>query len=234
MAHFPWSRSVGLALAVSAASTATPAAQAPDGHAGGIDVSTAAPPPAPVVPRSHHVHDGFYLRGGLGVGPQWLKLDDDVSGAVFDGNDLSLSFDLMVGGSPGRGFTVGGALLFDALSSLELENDGRATGLDPNVGIALIGVFVDAFPDAKRGFHAGGALGLAGVNFSELDTTSESRESQGFGGALWLGHDFWVADEWSIGPMLRFTTTFTSDRKDGRDYSVTTRGLTLLLTGLYH
>ncbi|MCA9599378.1 MAG: hypothetical protein KC776_38990 [Myxococcales bacterium] len=212
--------------------TAAQAVEQPNDLASSIDVSTPAPPPA--VPRSYHVHDGFYFRAGIGTGPHWLKLKDDRFGADASTSGFDFSMEALVGGSPSEGFAIGGAFLFHALPSTEIEIDGRGTGVDPNVGVALIGPFVDGFPDPKRGFHVGGTLGIVGVQFSKLDATDEKRESNGFGGAVWVGNDFWVGDEWSIGPSLRFMTTVTTDSSKDTDLTVTTRALTLSMTVLYH
>ena len=203
---------------------------------GGIDVTSGAPDPGPAKARSYHVHDGFYLRVGLGTGPHWLSLDDDKTNTKAKTNSFDFAVDVLVGGSPSRGLAIGGALLFNALPSSELEVDGRKTGVTPDVGVAILGVFIDGFPNPKRGFHLGGALGLAAVNYSELESTntSDSQETTGFGGAIWIGHDFWVADEWSIGPLLRFNSTVTAKSDDKVDLTTTTRALTLMLSGLYH
>ncbi len=111
---------------------------------------------------------------------------------------------------------------------------GAAPAWTRTSALLLIGPFVDGFPNPKRGFHVGGTLGLAGVSFSKLGAADERREANGFGGAVWIGHDFWVADEWSIGPSLRFLTTITQDKTKDTDLTVTSRALTLMVTALYH
>lgn len=200
----------------------------------GIDVTTAAPAPEPPVARTERVHDGFYLRVGLGTGALGVSLDDDVLDSTLESSGMDLALDLRIAGTPSAGLVIGGALFAHALPSAKLESNGRDTGLDPSIGVGLLGPFIEGFPDPRGGFYLGGCIGLARVQYSELGPASERRESSGFGGAAWLGYDIWVAEQWSLGPSLRLTSTITRDTADGADLTTTTRGLTLTLSGLYH
>lgn len=199
-----------------------------------LDVTSAAPAPAPAVARTAHVHDGFYLRVGLGTGPLGLTLDDDRTDQKFETGGFDLSLDLRIGGTPSAGVVIGGALFAHALTSADLEERGRSTGLDPNVGVGLIGPFLEGYPDDRSGLYGGGALGLARVQYSELGPDREQTETAGFGLAVWIGYDIWVGDEWSIGPALRFMSTITSNNSEAQDLTTTTRGLTLSFSGTYH
>jgi hypothetical protein len=95
----------------------------------------------------------------------------------------------------------------------------------------ILGPFIDGFPNVNKGWHFGGLIGLAGVQVedSTLDGVSETT---GFGGAVFLGYDFWVADEWSVGPSLRFAGTLTRD-EDG-DIDAQTFSTVVSFTALYH
>src|SRR5690606_9919678 len=136
-------------------------AQAANAQPARIDLST--PPPPPAVQRTHHVHDGFYTRLSLGVGSLGLDFDDDGSRNVdLDGSGLAFSADIMIGGSPSPGVAIGGALLGTASFSLELEQNGRSVG-DRDVGMVILGPFIDGFPNPKQGWHIGGAVGVAGM-----------------------------------------------------------------------
>ncbi len=199
-----------------------------------LDVTSAAPAPAPTVARSAHVHDGFYLRVGLGTGPLGLTLDDDRVNQKFEAGGFDLSLDLRIGGTPSTGVVIGGALFAHALTSAELEENGRSTGLDPNVGVGLLGPFLEGYPDDRGGLYGGGALGLARVQYSEHGPDRQQTDTAGFGLAIWIGYDIWVGDEWSIGPALRFMSTITSNNSADEDLTTTTRGLTLSFSGTYH
>jgi hypothetical protein len=205
-------------LAFGVAATTKARAQtppAPSPPVGKIDLTTQAP--APSVPRSYHLHDGFYVRGDIGFGSLSATFDDGhASGQDLKGAGPSLGFDLLIGGSPSPGFVLGGGLMAQGAFSTELERNGQAS--DRSFSVVLVGPFVDGFPDSNRGWHVGGLAGLALVNV-ESSSVDGVKETAGFGGALFLGYDFWVADEWSVGPRLRFSGTLTRDDEGDVDAS---------------
>ncbi len=199
---------------------------------GKIDVSSEPPPEA--VPRSHHVHDGFYLRVAMGLG--WLGADfndDSALDASAEAERGSFALDLMIGGSPDRGLAIGGALLGEGMFGAKYEHDGDQIG-DGNVAVGLIGGFIDGHPDPKGGFHVGGALGFSSVTAEELGPDGDNIDTAGLGGAVWLGYDFWVGSEWSLGPLVRVMATVNRDRGDETDVTAVTRSLTASFTALYH
>lgn len=200
---------------------------------GKIDLQVGEEPPPPVA-RSYHVHDGFYLRGAMGVGWFGTKFDDDSArGVDADASAGSFALDLMIGGSPSRGLAIGGALLMEAAPTASYELDGREIG-DGTIVTGLLGAFIDGFPDPKGGFHVGGALGFSSLAADELGADGGTLETAGFGGAVFAGYDFWVGDEWSIGPLVRFMATVNRDRGDETDVTAVSRSFTLSFTALYH
>ncbi|MGC4089797.1 MAG: hypothetical protein QM756_18315 [Polyangiaceae bacterium] len=81
------------------------------------------PPSAPSVPRSYHMHDGFYLRASVGVGSLSSSIDDkSTTGYSLRGGGTSLHLNLLVGGSPSPGLAVGGALLGEGTASADLRS----------------------------------------------------------------------------------------------------------------
>jgi hypothetical protein len=173
------------------------------------------------------VHDGFYLRLNLGVGAYGARYDDDITAG---GGALALDF--MLGGSPSRGLAVGGALMADHAQNVTVEQDGREVG-EATVETGLIGVFIDGFPDPKGGFHVGGLLGLANIR-TDAKGADEVRNDAGAGGAVWVGYDAWVGDEWSVGGLLRFSAALGRSTKNDQDRDSQSRALTLMFTALYH
>jgi hypothetical protein len=98
--------------------------------AGKIDLATEAP--APPVARSHHVHDGFYFRGALGLGVLTAEFEDDgASDQTVETSSGSVSLDLLIGGSPDRGIAIGGALLSEAIGGAQYEVDGTKSPTAP-------------------------------------------------------------------------------------------------------
>lgn len=204
-------------------------AQAPSPGAppqGKIDLTTT--PPAPFVQRSYHFHEGFYARVSVGFGSLGASFDDDhASRRDLEGSGLSLGGDVMIGGSPSPGLAIGGALLGQGASP-EFER-GSAFSEDRGLSVFILGPFIDGFPNPVKGWHFGGMLGLAAVTIEDSAQDGIQRTT-GAGAAAWVGHDFWVADEWSMGPLLRLTGTVT----EGDDARASSLSAMLLFTALCH
>jgi len=204
-----------------------PPADPPQGK---IDLTTQAP--APAVPRSYRMHDGFYARASMGFGPLGASIDDgDASGQDLEGSGSAFGFDLMIGGSPAPGVAIGGAFLAAGAVSADLDRGRFAPSEDRNFSVAILGPFIDGFPMANKGFHLGGALGLAALNLESSDSDGLG-QTGGFGGAAWIGYDFWVADEWSVGPLFRLAGTLTQNDDD--DVDASSMSALFLFTALYH
>ncbi|NRA32040.1 MAG: hypothetical protein HRU17_01750 [Polyangiaceae bacterium] len=228
--------------------TAEPAPVATSASPASTDVPEASPAPAeddsvpkgtvqisvpdlpPPTVRTSHVHDGFYARINMGVGSLGGELDDnDPSGQDLNLSGTSLSLDLLVGISPAAGVAVGVGLFTDNVVSAETEWDGQY-GADRNMQLQIVGLFVDGFPKPRRGWHLGGAIGGAHLGI-EGDVGRGMSDAIGFGGAVWGGYDAWVADQWSVGGLVRLAGSVTSDDED---ITVSTRSITFMLTALMH
>lgn len=170
-----------------------------------------APPPAPTQ-RTDYLHEGFYFRFGLGPGVMSTTSKVKGSEQSFNDTGFSLGTDLLVGGSPTPGMTIGGGVLTD------MNFAGSGPGLN-----MMAGPFFDAFPNNKGGWHLGGLVGfdlLAGDDDPLL----------GGGGAAWVGHDIWVAPEWSTGFNLRLA----GSRVANANLGATNFSLHFLITVLNH
>jgi hypothetical protein len=219
---------LGVGLGASLASPALAQTSPPAPPVGRINLTTA--PPEPIVPRSYHVHDGFYARASVGFGSLSASFDDDApSGDDLTGSGATMGFDLMLGGSPSPGIAIGGGLLAQGAFSTELERNRSAQ--DRTISVVTIGPFIDGFPNANRGLHFGGLIGVSAVNVEDSSADGVS-ETAGFGGAAFVGYDFWVAEEWSVGPLLRFSGTLTRD--DDGNVDAATFSTVLSFTALYH
>lgn len=237
----PLSLSIGLVAAIAAlvsnaaaeeaspAAPSEPATSSESEDAGKIHFAVQPPPRGDV--RTFHRHDGFYLRTNLGVSLLWASLDDgsdqnfdvDVSGTA-------MTLDLLIGGTPTPGLTIGGGLLGNWSFGAEFEREGvDIPSRDYQDG--TLGVFVDGFPSDTGGWHLGGLVGLSGVNVQQDDFVERMG---GLGGAVWGGYDQWVADDWSLGGQLRLTMNQTSGDDNGYDVSAATWTLGLSFSALYH
>jgi hypothetical protein len=171
---------------------------------------------------------------GLSLGRVALATDVSTSpDYTLRGGGLAL--DVLVGGSPAPGVAVGGGLLVAAMTAADLEIEGSTNEIATSAGHVLIGPFIDGFPQPTGGFHLGGLLGLAQATIDRDDQSTDERfEGGGFGGAAWVGYDWWVGPEWSLGGLLRMTGSITRDEDEALTRQATNYGFALLFTALYH
>lgn len=164
-----------------------------------------------------HLHDGFYLRMALGLGP--LNTTSSVDGIDQDikTKGSGPAFDLYIGGSPVPGFVVGGALMWQVslkptvdAGSAPASTGGITTDNPKSVALSQLGVFVDGFPDPSGGFHIGGALTLASLASSDSDGNTSDNNPTGWGLDVMTGYDFWVGTQWSLGVLGRFGYAHTT------------------------
>jgi len=211
-----------------------PPSAEPPATTGTMSVET--PPPPPVRGRTYHMHDGFYLRMNLGGG--YIGSSIGQSGSP----DITLSggggaFDLMIGGTLGRGVVIGGALLGNTAPNPSYEVDGKQQDVAAQVSFLTLGPFIDGFPDPKGGFHVGGMFGAAGLSLEDtVGGSSSTTTFGGYGAGVWVGYAAWIAPEWSMGGMLRLTGARTvhaaTDTTPKRTASA--QAITILFTALYH
>ena len=176
-------------------------------------------------------HDGFYLR--LSLGPGWLHAstggdlpEGSVKGAV-------TAVDLRVGHTLFRGMALG---LFAGLwHAPSPEAGGGATRFGNGAMTRILaGPFVDYFPNPHNGLHFGVAPGVMLLQRSSENAGDEESSATGLGGALWVGYDFWVADDWSLGAALSAEGGFAWGGSDRVSERVATRGAALMLSALWH
>jgi hypothetical protein len=105
----------------------------------------------------------------------------------------TVALELMLGGTPMPGVTVGGGLHVDSAWSVNANRRSFSN-------LLFVGPFVDIFPDPRGGFHVGGMLGGAALVHDNPDLDPVTY--RGFGASLWLGYDLWIAEQWSLGAML--------------------------------
>jgi hypothetical protein len=77
-------------------------------------------------------------------------------------------------------------------------------------------------------------VGLAGVDIENDQSVSGVTKTQGVGGAGWVGHDFWIGEEWSAGLLFRLSGALTGDEPEGNSISSSAIGGMLMMTAVYH
>lgn len=157
---------------------------------------------ATAAPRTH---DGFYmsLSGGLGYLSSSVELPAPFS-TEQSMSGMTLSSGFLLGGTIGS-VVLGGGFTYDNAFSPSVEQDGQEADLE-DVELYLIGIdfFVDYYFHPNEGFHILGALGWGGLESSYQGNVGGS-DPTGTLFTLGAGYDMWFADEWSIGPLVRFT-----------------------------
>lgn len=205
-------------------------------------VISAPPPPPPRERRGYHVHDGFYLRigGGLGLGLGSVSTDSNKSND-FEIGGVGADLNCWIGGTPTPGVAMGGLISYHGIQDGSVEVDGNETEQSLNATLAMLGFFVDVFPDPQRGLHFGGSLGLAGLrtnghsnDLKEPPLNAPDYDGGGLGVSAWIGYMGFVGPEWSLGGMLQMTGAITGKEEDGIKRQGSAGVLSLSLTALYH
>jgi hypothetical protein len=206
---------------------AAPVDQAPQPK---MQIAVQAPAPAPVIQRTDKTHDGFYTRFAVGFASQSTSLDDGVPAPNLEATGGALVINALVGGAPAPGVIIGGSLALDTLASTTFESGDYAAKTGMN--LISIGPFIDGYPNSRGGFHLGGTVGPAFARLNN-NTGFAGSKSNGVGLAAWLGYDWWVADQWSVGGLLRFSGANTWSGKSSPDLGTEVRSIALLLTAVY-
>lgn len=174
-------------------------------------------------------HDGYYFQVTGGAGYFNASTEKNDSEKSFSGPTLSTS--VLMGGTPWRGTAVGGGLLLDYSGAPSyVVNGEKSLGLR-NFTQFLIGIgpFVDYYPDPADGLHFFGFVGLGGLETSVAGSV-RANDPTGPLIAAGGGYDFWVADEWSIGALARFSYAPLSTNEE----SYSTIAPALLANFTYH
>lgn len=205
----------------------------------------APPPPAP-----HHRdpdarrHDGFYLRAGVGFGGYHQYLEGDVSPEVKGrvSGIASLS-EFALGGTISRGFVLGVGLYGAAVLASNYHPETNAAlpaeFVEEEFSFDVVGPFFDYYFDEHKGLHLQVALGFASYSGIGVDSTSYDEDQyKAFGGGVMVGfgHDWWVADQWSVGVLGRgmLGVVVGDDDAGNRWTHVISTSPSILFTVTYH
>ena len=200
-----------ISYATASTSTAAPVTPKPavSTSAGG-DASppeTSATTPSETTGSRPRVHDGFYFRGGLGVG-------SIVSGSVQpprDPNEVSVSgvgpaVELAFGGTLPSGFVLGGGIYGVSVPSPSYSQKGVSVDGGSAV-ISSIGPFVDWYVDPANGFHVQAAIGYAVISAAKGNGTPSfppnDTSGSGYSLSLGVGYEWWIGEQWSFGLLAR-------------------------------
>jgi hypothetical protein len=162
------------------------------------------PPPGPPPEEGGaRTHDGFFMRLGLDFGPLILSAKADVGGSEIKYSGAHVGFDLMFGGSPVEGLAIGGALMVNQTRDPKIDLGGTSVDSKGTLYVSGVGVFGDFYPDPHGGLNIQALVGYSAVSFTDDNGNSSNNDPTGLLLGAGVGYDFWVADEWSIGPIAR-------------------------------
>lgn len=206
-------------------------------------VVSAAPVPPARARAGYHVHDGFYLRLGVGVGGGSSSISTNRDAAPnFELGGPGVAVNVWIGGTPWRGVAIGGLISLQGMNETQAVVEGDETDEGMNGGMVMLAPFIDAFPDPQRGLHFGGALGLAFMSAKAKDDDLENRnppvkdyDGGGLGLSGWIGYMGWVGQEWSLGGMIQVSGFVTAKEEDD-DLKRQANGgaLSISLSALFH
>ncbi len=69
---------------------------------------------------------------------------------------------------------------------------------------AAMALFVNYYFDPGEGLHLQALAGFSAIDFVSDEGASGGNDPTGFVVGAGVGYDFWIGDEWSIGPFGRF------------------------------
>ncbi len=203
------------------------------------------PPPTPDAVRDRmprpepepgaYVHDGFYLRFGVGAGYVTETIEwTDGGAASSEVTGPAFPIDIAMGGTLGSGFVLGGAfhtmLLGRDRSNLPLPESERGG----QHSLSALGLFADWYLNPEAGFHVQGMVGGGSLLMS--DTSSSDYAPTGSTISLGAGHEWWIGPDSSLGILARVDwATFTyQDDETSIDYDHRLLHVGLMGTATYH
>jgi hypothetical protein len=151
-------------------------------------------------------HDGFQFRGA--VGPGYLSTSASAGGQDLVVKGPSGDFDIYLGGTPVRGLVIGGMFNWATAFGPKVTLNGQdIANLSQNgsnsLSLLTLGPYVNYYFDPTAGFYLLGMVGYGAESYTQNGGSGQSPGGPAF--ALGAGYDFWVADEWSLGVLGRFT-----------------------------
>jgi hypothetical protein len=169
-------------------------------------------------------HDGFFLQLDAGLG--YLSSTASAGGAEQTASGMTYATALFLGGTIGP-VAIGGGFTYDNAFSPSI--DGIPDSADISLHLIGIGPYIDVYPDPHSGLHFVGFAGWGGLERSYNGNVGGS-DPTGLVAFLGGGYEFWVADQWSIGPLARLSYAPLS--LNGVDFNTT--AFTLVADFKYH
>ena len=210
-------------------------------------VTAPPPPPPPAAVRARlepdetgaYLHDGFYMRFGLGAGyvaePIDVTVGDYSYSYQIDG--VGVPIDFALGGTLGKGFVLGGVLYNLMLgpadrSMLPMPDSEREE--EHAARLSALGLLGDWYVDPASGFHIQGML--AGGSLALSDTADSDYTPTASVVSLGVGYSFWIGPDSSAGILARVerASLLYEDDDTGVEYDHQLVHVGLMGTVTYH
>jgi hypothetical protein len=150
-----------------------------------------------------HVHDGLYLRLGVGLGYAHSSITN-VSEKAANISGFAVPVELAIGGTPAPGVAIGIGSYGASIPSPALVVNGDPRDSENAQVFSSIGPFVDRYFSPDGGFHA-----QAGFAFAVTLLTHEfqggriRRMATGWAAMFGMGWETWAGEQWSVGVLAR-------------------------------
>jgi hypothetical protein len=138
-------------------------------------------------------HQGFMLRGALGVGG--LTADDDINDATLSGGALMLSLD--IGGSIARNLALHGRLASSTVFEPNISTDGEDLGEldDTSLTFSTLGLGLTYYFPSN--LYLTGVVGFSRATFEFDGEDYDSLDGLGF--MADLGYEWPIGGDWGLG-----------------------------------
>ena len=181
-----------------------------------------------------YLHDGFYLRMAVGGGRFRDDFKHEITrlfGIGLEGHaeGASGSFEVSAGYALKPGLILGGGVFIEQAVEPKVEIGDADYSDTVSVGtLVMVGPMIEWYVNPEGGFFFGG--GPVGARLQIKDESGDLSDHEPVGGGLVanVGYDFWVAEQWSLGIMGRFSVV--SLRDDDIIHTVTVASALLSVT----
>jgi hypothetical protein len=176
---------------------------------------------------------------GLGVATMATTTENTLGDATGEGTlrGGGTMIELLLGGTPAPGLVLGGGLLAHSFRDPTFEHDGTKTVLDSSkMDLSAVGMFGQWYFDPMAGGYIQALVAIASESFrwQEGGQSHQTDELSGLGLGLGGGWDFWVGNQWSLGPELRYVYAKVRHEADGKRVEHRTNALSLAFTATLH
>jgi len=162
----------------------------------------APPPPDP----GRHKHDGFLFRATLG--PAYINAGTDDTSLPDDPRRIyggAIALTITLGGAVAENFVIFGTLWGTAATGPTIEYVDESTiDSDSNVSMSFSGIGAGlTYFIMPINLYLSGALSLATLQLEDAATGLTGESEVGFDVQALVGKEFWVSDNWALGPAIQ-------------------------------